>query len=142
MTTMRGRDTLITGLFVAGVAVALFVRLQTVGWPDSAWSDRRRANVVKTLDPNIATAGQLTIISGIGPAKAQAIVDYRDEIRSAHQTETTAYERAEDLQKVHGIGPRTVEKLRGCVRSRDIADKDGNWQGVPDPWRGMLIPAT
>ncbi len=32
--------------------------------------------------------------------------------------------------------------LRGCVRSRDIADKDGNWQGVPDPWRGMLIPAT
>ncbi len=35
-----------------------------------------------------------------------------------------------------------VFNLRGCVRSRDIADKDGNWQGVPDPWRGMLIPAT
>lgn len=110
--TNRRRDLLVTGVFVVGIAITLLSRMQTDAWGGST---QRIANIVHTLDPNVASAEQLTIISGIGPAKAKAIVDYRNEYQSEHGLNTTAYQRAEDLQKVHGIGPKTVEKLRAWL---------------------------
>ena len=55
------------------------------------------------VDINVASASQLESLPGIGPAKAAAIVSYRDSVG--------AFSRCEDLDKVDGIGPATVSAL-------------------------------
>jgi competence protein ComEA len=60
------------------------------------------------IDLNHATAAELETLPGIGPALAQAIVDYR----SAHG----AFQSVDDLGDVRGIGPAKLEQLRPLVR--------------------------
>ena len=76
------------------------------------------------LDPaiagkvNINTADAETIaaeLSGIGPAKAKAIIEYREE--------NGPFTSVEELLNVKGIGPRTLEKIR----------KDVLLEGDPEP---------
>jgi len=55
------------------------------------------------VDINKATAQELTGLQGIGPAKAQAIVEYRQK--------NGQFKSTKDLGKVKGIGPKIVEKL-------------------------------
>ncbi len=55
------------------------------------------------VDINRATAQELTSLQGIGPTKAQAIVEYRQKNGQFNSTK--------DLTKVKGIGPKIVEKL-------------------------------
>lgn len=53
------------------------------------------------VDINTADAQTLaTALSGVGPAKAQAIIDYREE--------NGPFKTADDLVQVKGIGERTV----------------------------------
>lgn len=61
----------------------------------------------QSVDLNTAGLDQLTLLSGIGPAKAQAILDYR----AAHGP----FSAVDDLSHVPGIGPATVEALRPYV---------------------------
>lgn len=61
-----------------------------------------------TININTATAAELELLPGIGPALAQRIID--------HRREHGAFRRVEDLDDVKGIGPRTLEKLRPLVR--------------------------
>lgn len=56
---------------------------------------------------NHGTLAELDTLPGIGPAKAQAIVDYR----TAHGP----FKRLEDLQNVKGIGPKTYEDLKSLI---------------------------
>lgn len=56
------------------------------------------------VDINSATAAQLEAINGIGSAKAQAIVDYR--------AKNGPFQKVEDLEKVAGIGPKMLEKMK------------------------------
>lgn len=57
---------------------------------------------------NTATAAELAELPGIGPAKARAIVESR--------AREGLFRRLEDLDRVAGIGPATLERLRGRVR--------------------------
>lgn len=59
------------------------------------------------IDINSADAAQLEQINGIGPAKAQAIVDYR--------TKHGPFQKVDDLENVAGIGPKMMEKIRAEV---------------------------
>ena len=59
------------------------------------------------IDVNTATAEELETLKGIGPALAQAIVDYRDE----HGPFTAA----EELTEVSGIGPAKLEAIRESI---------------------------
>lgn len=59
------------------------------------------------LDVNTATAQELTVLPGIGAAKAQAIVEYR----AAHGP----FAALEDLAQVEGISARMVEEWRGLA---------------------------
>ncbi|MEW6691515.1 MAG: helix-hairpin-helix domain-containing protein [Pseudomonadota bacterium] len=65
------------------------------------------AFAAEPVDLNSATATQLEAINGIGPAKAQAIVDYR--------AKNGPFQKVEDLEKVAGIGPKMLEKIRAEV---------------------------
>jgi len=55
-----------------------------------------------TININQADITALTTLTGIGDAKAEAIVAYR--------TEHGPFQTVEDLAKVTGIGPRTIER--------------------------------
>jgi competence protein ComEA len=55
---------------------------------------------------NDATEQQLTLLPGVGPAKARGIVAYRH---------GRPFRRAEDLIKVKGIGRKTFGRLRPYV---------------------------
>lgn len=59
-----------------------------------------------SLDPNLATAGELELLPGIGPALAARIVE--DRVRNG------PYRAVRELGRVHGIGERrlaTLERL-------------------------------
>lgn len=65
------------------------------------------------LDIDHATVGELTTLPGIGATRAEAIV--LDRIRHG------AFRGADDLARVDGLGPETVERLRAFVRVGDGA---------------------
>ena len=61
----------------------------------------------KPIDINKAPVSELVKINGIGNAKAQAIVDYREQNGS--------FKSVDDLTLVQGIGEKTLERLRPQV---------------------------
>ncbi len=56
------------------------------------------------VDLNSATAAELDAVKGIGPAKAKAIIDYREK--------NGPFKSVDDLKGVKGFGVKTIEKLR------------------------------
>ena len=52
---------------------------------------------------------------GLGISRAGAIVAYRESFGQADGV-STAFERANDLQKIKGIGPKTVQGMSEWVK--------------------------
>jgi competence ComEA-like helix-hairpin-helix protein len=71
------------------------------------------------VDPNTATWTELDRLPGIGELTAKSIVDYREKHRSA--TGEPVFRTAEDLERVRGIGPKTVEQIRSGLKLPDPA---------------------
>jgi competence ComEA-like helix-hairpin-helix protein len=69
------------------------------------------------IDLNRAQPGDLELLPGIGPSLAQRIVDDR----KAHGDFT----RVDALLRVRGVGPRTLERLRGLL------DVDAQLEALP-----------
>ncbi|GAC1619489.1 MAG: hypothetical protein NVS9B10_00230 [Nevskia sp.] len=73
------------------------------------------------IDINSADAKALEALNGVGPAKAEAIVDYR--------IKNGPFKTVDDLEKVSGIGKATVDKNRdnltvgGGAKSSGKAEK-------------------
>ncbi len=59
------------------------------------------------VNVNTATAAQIDLIPGVGPALAQRIVD--------HRQKNGAFQKPEDLMLVRGIGEKSFAKLRPYV---------------------------
>lgn len=70
-------------------------------------------NAMAALDLNTATAVELESVKGIGPAKAQAIIDYR----KAHGN----FKAVDDLTNVKGFGKKSVDNLRNDLSVGKVA---------------------
>lgn len=68
------------------------------------------------VNVNTATASELAQLPGIGPSKAQAIVDHRAK---------EPFAKVEDLAKVKGIGDKLLESLRDQITVGDAASPSG-----------------
>ena len=60
------------------------------------------------IDLNSASAAELDLLPGVGPALAARIIAYRQEHGS--------FASVDQLDNVKGIGPRTLERLRPLVK--------------------------
>jgi competence protein ComEA len=56
------------------------------------------------VDLNTATQSELEAVKGLGPAKAKAIIEYRDA--------NGKFKTVDELDKVKGFGKASVDKLR------------------------------
>ncbi|SNR75422.1 competence protein ComEA [Methylobacillus rhizosphaerae] len=73
-------------------------------------------NVMAAVDLNTASATELESIKGVGPAKAQAIVEYRKA--------NGDFKSVDDLGNVKGFGKKSIDKLRGEISvSKGKAEK-------------------
>jgi DNA uptake protein ComE-like DNA-binding protein len=70
------------------------------------------ADATLALDPNVAPWWELTVLEGIGPQRAKAIVAYRDLERDPERPDNPVFRSAAYLERVPGIGPKTVEVIR------------------------------
>jgi competence protein ComEA len=86
------------------------------------------------IDVNRAGAELLEELPGIGPAKARAIVELREE--------RGAFRRVEELADVHGIGERTVEKLRELITLGEDPRVPSARQEANAVPRGRLVAGT
>jgi hypothetical protein len=59
-----------------------------------------------TINPNTAPQGSLVRLPGVGPARAIAIIEYRNGYDGER-----AFCSPADLDAVTGLGPKTVEKM-------------------------------
>lgn len=69
------------------------------------------------VNVNTATAEELEALTGIGPALAEAIVSYRDE--------HGAFETAEELMNVKGIGEGKLSAFRAEITLTDTEEAKG-----------------
>jgi competence protein ComEA len=69
-----------------------------------------------SVNINTATKEQLESLPGVGPVKAQSIVEYR--------TKNGPFKSLEDLKKVSGIGDATFENLKSKVTLTGVTKID------------------
>lgn len=106
----------ITGVILLGCLIALVSSVRRVPIPDAGSVQERARSVVALIDPNTATDAELAALPAIGPVMAGRIIEYRKASRNTADGAGPVFERVEDLARVRGIGPKTVEKLRPWVR--------------------------
>ena len=114
---VNGREKLAGAVLVITVAAGILtgiLRQEETGRPLPAAvndtvsdsSGRSRRGYIR-LDINTATPEELTALPSIGPAKAGAIVAWREE--------NGPFERVDDLVSVKGIGKKTVAVIEKYV---------------------------
>ena len=101
----RDLTVLIVAVCIALISVAALKAVsQLWGSDDIVFSSGELVLIPDRLDVNNATEYELTLLPGIGPRTAEAIVQERQE--------RGPFRSLEDMQRVSGIGPRTVEAIR------------------------------
>ena len=75
----------------------------------------RALDLEDQLDPNTARASDLAALPNLGPAMARKIIEDRDHFQKDHPHQAP-YQKLEDLMRIKGIGPATLENLRPYLR--------------------------
>jgi competence protein ComEA len=68
--------------------------------------NKKDVHLTAPIDVNQATLTELQRLPGIGPKRAQMIIEERQK---------RPFASVDELRRVSGIGPKTLEKLRPCV---------------------------
>lgn len=71
--------------------------------------------VFSAVDINTATQSELETLQGIGPAKAKAIIEYRNQVGQ--------FKSVNELTRVKGIGTNTVQKLSDQIVVSDTIEQ-------------------
>jgi competence protein ComEA len=109
--TLRLQDQLVVSLCVAGCLVAMIVHWCWRGGQQGEFLEVERVmpgTIPYTVDLNQADWVEFTVLPGIGETLAKRIVETR--------TAQGSFRDVEELARVPGIGPRTVERLRPYLR--------------------------
>jgi len=78
-------------------------RIEFTGQPPAETQRVRAAR--DRIDPNTASAASMLRLRGIGPARAGAIIEYRD----SHGP--NVFRTVDDLAEINGIGPGTIHGI-------------------------------
>lgn len=84
-----------------------------------------------TVDLNTATQAQLETLDGVGPKKAEAIIEYRKK--------NGGFKSVNDLDKVPGFGAKTVDKLKKDIT---VGNTKAAAAGKPDKMVKATAPAA
>lgn len=107
-----GEGWLIAIAVAALLALALGIRMdrrpREITAPPVHSVDAQALWKAERIDVNSASAAELEELPGIGPALAEAIIQYREEHGS--------FESIEELDQVPGIGPAKIEAVRPYIR--------------------------
>ena len=93
--------------FVISISAAICL---ACGFISNVRGDRSQTGRLENrINPNSAPAGSLVRLPGLGVGRAGAIVTYRENL--SREGSKTAFKDYDDLQKVPGIGPKTVQSI-------------------------------
>ena len=87
--------------------------LLSIGFAASSLVAVRQSSEIELdekINPNDAPVASLVRLPGIGVGRAEAIVAYRENF-SGEDSNSSAFRNCDDLQKVRGIGPKTVQNI-------------------------------
>lgn len=107
---MVGESMNVRVLQVHGFVVAALVSVVAAwcfAWDGRPLESSPPTSLEEKINPNFAPAASLVRLPQIGLARARAIVVYRDTIR-AGTGDRIVFRCPEDLQRIGGVGPRTV----------------------------------
>ncbi len=99
-----------------------------MGMIQSMLPDSASMSAIKRIDLNTASLGELDLLPRIGPALAARII--------ADREENGAYETIDELERVRGIGPKTIEKLRSRVILGEADDDSSRRASASDDQGG------
>ena len=86
-------------LFLVAVAASAAESKSSAGAPET--------RIVGVVNVNTATPEQLGLLPGVGPVRAQAIIEQRKQ--------SGGFKQVDDLKRVSGIGDRALERIRPHV---------------------------
>jgi len=96
--------------FVIAVSVAVCFSVSFAASQFTPVGQTQQIILDEKVNPNDAPVSSLVRLPGIGIGKARAIVVYREDF-AKHEPNKPAFENCDDLQKVKGIGPKTVQNI-------------------------------
>ena len=123
---------------VTAIMVALWMIMGATALrtPPSTAADSRKPIGLNTVDPNIAPWWELTVLPRIGETIARRIVRFRtssvsdppNDSDSSNEPDPSVdeptFSKPADLERVRGIGPKTVERIAPWLRFEQIPSRD------------------
>jgi competence ComEA-like helix-hairpin-helix protein len=112
--TEAGQSTIQSFAFVISVCMCVLFSLGFISGFGSA-GQPSGVELESRINPNDAPVASLIRLPGIGVARALAIVAYREDF-SKKDSNGPAFRNCDDLQKIKGIGPKTVQNLNEWLK--------------------------
>jgi competence ComEA-like helix-hairpin-helix protein len=109
-TAQAGPDRIESFAFVISGCVCLLLSIFFVSSIFAVSDKSCEIQLEQSINPNDAPAASLTRLPNIGRVRAEAIVAYRENFREK-DSQSRPFQNSNDLQKVKGIGPKTVQNL-------------------------------
>ena len=113
--TDAGQNRIQSFAFVIAVSVAVCFSICFAVSSLLGFGQSYEIGLDEKINPNDAPLASLVRLPGIGISRAGAIVTYRENFAEQNNN-TPAFQSPNDLQKVKGIGPKTVENIQEWLK--------------------------